>query len=82
VRDRRYAPDGKRWDVAGCAWSELASDVDAHFDESITIAAAELAPTVTWGTSPQHAIAVDGTIPDPGQAADPASAQSMQRALD
>ena len=61
---RRYAPAGDAFDAAVAAWRRLPSDADAVFDREEVIDAAAVAPTVTWGTSPEHAMAVDGIIPE------------------
>lgn len=82
VHGRPFAPTGDLWDKAVADWPGLVSDEDAVFDKEIIIDAAAIAPTVTWGTSPQHALPVTGTVPDPAQAADPALAQAQRRALD
>ncbi|MBT8446253.1 MAG: 3-isopropylmalate dehydratase large subunit [Gammaproteobacteria bacterium] len=79
---RPYAPAGAARDAALAAWRQLASDDDAEFDKEITIAAADVAPTVTWGTSPQHAAPITGTVPDPAGAADATTRGGMQRALE
>lgn len=68
---RRYAPKGALFDRAVEEWRSLPTDPDAVFDRDELVDAAAVAPTVTWGTSPEHAIAVDGVIPDPAAAADP-----------
>jgi len=79
---RRYAPKGTAFDTAVTAWRQLPSDADAVFDRDAVIDAADAAPTVTWGTSPEHAIGVDGLIPDPEAAPDPASRAAQRAALD
>ena len=62
---RQFVPKGIEWQQAVAAWSEVRSDEGAVYDREITISADEIAPTVTWGTSPQDAVAVDAVIPDP-----------------
>ena len=79
---RRYAPKGSLFDRAVAAWRALPSDDDAAFDRDETIDAATVAPTVTWGTSPEHAMPVDGIIPDPADAADEAARAARRTALD
>jgi 3-isopropylmalate/(R)-2-methylmalate dehydratase large subunit len=64
LHGRRFAPAGAAWDAAVAQWRRLASDEDARFDREIIIPAAELAPMVTWGTSPQHASPIDGRVPE------------------
>ena len=61
---RRYAPAGAAFDAAVAAWRSLPSDADAVFDREEVIDAAAVAPTITWGTSPEHAVAVDGVVPE------------------
>jgi 3-isopropylmalate/(R)-2-methylmalate dehydratase large subunit len=64
LHGRRYAPAGAAWDAAVAQWRRLASDEGARFDREISIAAGDLAPMVTWGTSPQHAAPIDGRVPE------------------
>ena len=77
LRGRPCAPSGQDWDIAVAEWRALRTDDDALFDREVEILAHEVAPTVTWGTSPQDAIRVDATIPDPKDAS---SAQERARA--
>ena len=63
LEGRRYVPKGAGWDAALAYWRTLASDPDAVFDQEIVIEAEALAPMVSWGTSPEHAVAIDGQIP-------------------
>jgi len=67
VTGRRYAPSGAALAAALGYWRSLYSDEDAIFDREEIIDVSAVAPTVTWGTSPEHAIAIDGFIPDPGR---------------
>ncbi len=60
---RRFAPKGERWDAAVAAWRKLRSDDDAQFDVEYRIDVDDLAPMITWGTSPQHAVEVTGAVP-------------------
>ncbi len=73
---RRYAPRGAAFDQAVAAWRQLPGDADAMFDREAVIDAAAVAPTVTWGTSPEHAMPVDGAVPDPDSGADPAASRA------
>ncbi|MBC9878610.1 3-isopropylmalate dehydratase large subunit, partial [Bradyrhizobium sp. INPA01-394B] len=59
------APKGEMWDRAAEAWLQLGSDSDARFDREMTIDAGDVAPVVSWGTSPDQAIAVTDCVPDP-----------------
>jgi 3-isopropylmalate/(R)-2-methylmalate dehydratase large subunit len=61
---RDYAPRGAHWDAALAVWRTLHSDAGAAFDEQVRIDVDDLAPMITWGTSPQHATAVTGRVPD------------------
>ena len=82
VEGRRFAPKGKAFDDAVAYWRSLSSDADATFDRDEVIRADEIAPTVTWGTSPEHAIAIDQAVPDPATAPDPVRRKAWQEALD
>ena len=63
LRGRPHAPDGELWDRAVESWRALKSDADAVFDRDLTFDAGTVAPMITWGTSPQQAIAIDGRVP-------------------
>jgi 3-isopropylmalate/(R)-2-methylmalate dehydratase large subunit len=78
---RAHAPQGAAFDEAVQAWRELRSDADAVFDRDECIDAGAVAPTVTWGTSPEHGMPVDGLIPDPARA-DAETASAWRKALD
>jgi len=82
VRGRPYAPHDALWERAAAAWAELRSDPDAAFDRVVHIGAAAIRPQVTWGTSPEMEVAVDGCVPDPVQEADAVKRAGMQRALE
>ncbi|MDO6475128.1 3-isopropylmalate dehydratase large subunit [Alteromonas sp. 1_MG-2023] len=64
LKGRPYAPEGKMWDAALAYWQTLVTDDNAVFDKEITIQAPEIEPTVTWGTSPQHACGISELIPE------------------
>ncbi|MBC7160770.1 MAG: 3-isopropylmalate dehydratase large subunit [Immundisolibacter sp.] len=81
VRGRPFAPQGAAFEQAAVAWRELVSDPDARFDRVVEIDAASLVPQVTWGTSPEMVLPVDGRVPDPASETDPARAESMRLAL-
>ncbi len=81
LQGRPGAPRGALWDAAVAHWRTLHSDDDAVFDREIEVDAGAISPMLTWGTSPQHAVAVDGTVPDPLHEHDPHSRQAMERAL-
>ena len=82
IEGRQFAPKGALWDRAVEAWRQLPSDADAKFDREVAIDVAAIAPQITWGTSPEHVIAVDQRIPDPGKIADPSRRGGMEAALD
>ena len=79
---RPFAPEGDLWDQAVEFWSDLYSDDDAVFDHEVVINAAEIAPQVTWGTSPEMVCAINRQIPDPANEPDSIKAGGMQAALD
>jgi 3-isopropylmalate/(R)-2-methylmalate dehydratase large subunit len=82
LAERPQAPKGAAWDRALARWRLLPSDPGAHFDREVTLDAAEIAPTVTWGTSPQEAVPVDGRVPDPAAAPSAERREEMARMLD
>lgn len=63
LKGRRYAPAGTLWDKAVQDWGNLASDDGAAFDQQIDIDASDISPMVSWGTSPEHSIGIEGNIP-------------------
>ncbi|MHB1100615.1 MAG: 3-isopropylmalate dehydratase large subunit, partial [Burkholderiales bacterium] len=63
-RGRPFSPKGELWEAACNYWKTLKSDEGAHFDATVTIDAAEIRPQVTWGTSPEMVVAIDGAVPD------------------
>ncbi|ORZ02335.1 3-isopropylmalate dehydratase [Syncephalastrum racemosum] len=82
LKGRPLAPKGAEWDKAVAYWKSLRSDEDAKFDVQIDIDAADIAPTLTWGTSPQDVVAITGRTPDPSTVSDPIRRQAIERALD
>ena len=82
IKGRPSAPKGGAWDVAQRYWETLYSDDNAAWDESIYIDAADVEPTVTWGTSPEQAIPLSATIPSPEDFRDPVKQAAVSRALD
>lgn len=64
LKGRPYAPRGPVWDQAIASWRALATDANAVFDAELRIDAGDVRPMVTWGTSPQQAVALDGKVPD------------------
>jgi len=81
LKGRPLCPKGKDWDKAVEYWKSLRTDKGAKFDKEINIDAADIAPTVTWGTSPEDVVAITGTVPDPKEAKDETKRTGMQRAL-
>jgi 3-isopropylmalate/(R)-2-methylmalate dehydratase large subunit len=81
LEGRPFAPRGDAWTAALASWKTLPTDPGARFDREVTLSAAGVAPTVTWGTSPQDALPITARVPDPAEAPDPVRRQSMERAL-
>jgi 3-isopropylmalate/(R)-2-methylmalate dehydratase large subunit len=82
LQGRDFAPRGAGWDTALSHWRGLVTDHGAVFDREISIDCNDVLPQITWGTSPQDVIAVNGVIPDPDDADDPVRHAAMRRALD
>ncbi len=82
VRGRPFAPKGELFEQAVTAWRELVSDPDAVFERVVRLDAAQIRPQVTWGTSPEMVVPVDGQVPDPAAAGGGARQDGMRRALD
>lgn len=82
VKGRPYAPEGDAWDAAVAYWETLKSDPGAVFDKVIEITAADIAPMVTWGTSPDQVAPVTSSIPNPADESDTMKRQRLERALD
>ena len=78
---RPMAPAGPRWDQAVANWKTLATDEGAAFDREVVIDVSDLAPQVTWGTSPEAVVAITGCVPDPTLAASAAEREAMAMAL-
>jgi 3-isopropylmalate/(R)-2-methylmalate dehydratase large subunit len=81
VRGRPFAPRGTDLDRAIEDWRLLASDADAVFDREVALDAGEIAPVVTWGTSPEQAAPIDGRVPDPASIAEESKAQAAREAI-
>lgn len=82
LKGRPLAPSGAEWDKAVSYWKTLHSDEGAHFDYDININAADIAPTITWGTSPQDALPITARVPDPLLVSDEIKKLGMERALE
>ena len=65
VMGRPHAPKGAQWEAALNWWKTLTSDDDAHWDKVVTLKGEDIAPVVTWGTSPEDVLPITGTVPDP-----------------
>lgn len=81
VKGRPMSPKGASWEMALADWRTLKSDDGAKFDKEITLNAADIAPQVTWGTSPQDVLPIDGAVPDPASL-DGDQRRSAERSLD
>ncbi|MFN3672358.1 MAG: 3-isopropylmalate dehydratase large subunit [Bosea sp. (in: a-proteobacteria)] len=79
---RPYAPKFEAFARASEAWLALASDADAGFDREVGLDGGQIAPIVTWGTSPEDALPITMTVPDPARAGDPGRAAHIREALD
>ena len=81
VKGRPFSPAGPHWDLAVAYWRTLHSDPGAKFDLVVTLDAAQIKPQVTWGTSPEMVVAIDGRVPDPDQEKDSVKRDAMEKAL-
>ncbi len=81
VKGRPYAPKADLWDRAVAAWTELHSDADAEFDQELLFQAEDIAPQVSWGTSPEMVLPITASIPDPEDARDDVQKEGWSRAL-
>jgi len=81
LNGRPLAPSGADWDAAVALWRGLRSDPGAKFDLVVDLDASQLRPQVTWGTSPEMVVAIDGRVPDPDKEKDPVRREGMERAL-
>jgi 3-isopropylmalate/(R)-2-methylmalate dehydratase large subunit len=81
LHGRPRVPQGAQWDAAVAHWRLLRSDDGAVFDREVSLNASTLAPRVTWGTSPDQGVPIDGVVPDPDHESDPQRQRGMQRAL-
>lgn len=81
VKDRPLAPKGDQWEQAVAYWKTLVSDEGAHFDQVYRFDAADIQPQVTWGTSPEMVLAVDGVVPHPEHEQDLVKREGIERAL-
>ncbi|MEY3906467.1 MAG: hypothetical protein RIR59_1290, partial [Pseudomonadota bacterium] len=82
LKGRPMAPKGADWEAALAYWRSLATDPGAVYDKTVVIDAAEIAPNVTWGTSPEDVVPITGVVPDPMSFADPSKQVAAQKSLD
>ena len=81
LKGRPFSPAGPEWDQAVAIWKLLVSDPDAKFDREVKLDAREIAPQVTWGTSPEMVVPVEGQVPDPDKEKDQIKREGLERAL-
>ncbi len=81
VRTRPHAPKGEALEHAIRYWRSLVSDADAVYDRAVTLDVSDLAPQVTWGTSPEAVVPITGAVPNPADEADPAKRAQLERML-
>lgn len=81
VKGRAMAPDGADWDRELARWRDLFTDEGAKFDTSVVIDASTIRPNVTWGTSPEDVVPIDGAVPDPDSFAQPSRREAAAKAL-
>jgi 3-isopropylmalate/(R)-2-methylmalate dehydratase large subunit len=82
LEDRPKSPKGEAWEDARRYWDTLRTDEGAFFDSEIRLDAANLPPIVTWGTSPEDVVSINGAVPDPDLISDENKRQSKKRALE
>ncbi len=82
LKCRPMAPKGADWDTAVAYWRSLATDAGATYDKVVTINAADIAPSVTWGTSPEDVLPITGVVPDPSIFADPSKQAAAKKSLE
>jgi len=82
LKSRPLAPSGVEFETAIKYWQSLATDEGAQYDEIVEIKADEIIPQVTWGTSPEDVVSIDGYVPDPKNASSDEKKRSIERALD
>ena len=81
LKGRPMAPKGADWDAAVAYWRTLTTDPGAAYDKVVTIDAADIAPSVTWGTSPEDVVPITGTVPEPASFADPSKQEAAAKSL-
>jgi len=81
LKGRPFAPQGELWDMAVEYWRSLHSDEGAQFEKMVELDASQIKPQVTWGTSPEMVVSVDGRVPDPATMSDMVKRDAAERAL-
>ncbi|MBB4840820.1 3-isopropylmalate/(R)-2-methylmalate dehydratase large subunit [Sphingomonas kyeonggiensis] len=82
IKGRPLAPAGEAWDKAVAYWKTLPTDAGAVYDKSVILQASDIAPSLTWGTSPEDVVPITGAVPDPESFEDPAKRIAAQKSLD
>jgi 3-isopropylmalate/(R)-2-methylmalate dehydratase large subunit len=82
VQGRPMAPTGDKWETALAWWKSLPTDAGANYDKVVLIDAADIAPCLTWGTSPEDVVPITGVVPDPASFADPSKQVAARKSLD
>ena len=82
LKGRTFAPKAADWEKATAYWRTLVSDADAPFDVIVELDASEIAPQVTWGTSPEMVVSIEGNVPAPEDFSDPVKQEGVARALE
>lgn len=82
LKGRPMAPAGEAWERALAWWRTLPTDPGARYDRTVRLSASDIAPTLTWGTSPEDVVAITGTVPDPDSFDDPAKRAAARKSLD
>lgn len=82
LKGRTFAPKAADWEKATAYWRTLVSDADAPFDAVVELDASEIAPQVTWGTSPEMVASIEGNVPAPEDFSDPVKREGVARALE
>ncbi len=81
LKGRRLAPQGALWDSAVEYWRSLTSDDDARYDLIVTIDLTQIAPQVSWGTTPNQTLPIDASVPDPSMLTDPVARREAEKAI-
>jgi 3-isopropylmalate/(R)-2-methylmalate dehydratase large subunit len=81
LNGRPMAPKGDEWHAAVAYWKSLTTDAGAVYDKSVRIDAADIGPSVTWGTSPEDVVPITGLVPDPMSFADPSKQEAAKKSL-